>query len=394
MGISERARRANASPTLAIDSKAKKLISEGVDVVSFAAGEPDFDTPQNVKAAAIRAIEAGVTKYTPVPGTLELQKAICEKLKKDNGLEYAPSQIIVSMGAKHSIYNVIMTLCNPGDEVIIPVPYWVSYPDQVKLADGVPVYVQTDESSGFKMTGEMLKAAITPKTRLLILNSPSNPTGAVYSRAELEEIASIVVESGIYVISDEIYEKMIYGANKHVSIASFNSEIKKLTITVNGLSKSHSMTGWRIGYTAAEQEIISGMSRIQSHSTSNPVSFAQKGAVEALCGPQESVEIMRKEFDKRRKIIVAGLCAIPGIRCTDPGGAFYVFPNVSALYGKTFKGKTITGSDAFAEYLLDEARVALVPGSGFGADQNVRLSYAISMANIKKGLERIAEALK
>lgn len=393
MPISERAKKISPSPTLAITAKANALKAEGVDVLSFSAGEPDFDTPQNVKDTTIQAIEAGFTKYTPTVGVVELRKAICEKLKKDNGLDYTPAQIIVGDGAKFSLYSAVMAICNPGDEVIIPVPYWVTYTEQVCMAGGVPVFVQTSEATGFKMTGEMLRAAVTPKTKILMLNSPSNPTGAVYSRAELEEIAQIAVENGFYVIADEIYEKIVYDGNEHVSIASFNEDIKKLTVTINGLSKSHSMTGWRVGYAAGETDIISAMGRIQDHSTSNVVSFVQKGAIEALRGPQDFVEMMRGEFDERRKVIVAGLNAIPGITCPEPGGAFYVFPNVSALYGKSFKGKTIEGSDAFAAYLLEESQVAVIPGSGFGADNNIRLSYATSMTTIKKGLERIADAV-
>jgi len=393
VSISERARRANPSPTLAITAKAKQMKAEGIDVVSFGAGEPDFDTPQNVKDATIKALQAGMTKYTPTSGTPELKQAICAKLKRDNGLEYAPSQIIVSIGAKHSLYNTMLALCDPGDEVIIPVPYWVSYPEMVKLADGVPVFVQTDEGTGFRMTPAMFRAAITPKTKALVLNSPSNPTGAVYDPSVIEEIAKIAVEKGIYVISDEIYEKLIYGDSRQISIASLGEDIKKLTVTINGLSKSHSMTGWRVGYAAAEQEIISGMSRIQDHTTSNAVSFVQAGAVEALCSSQDVVEEMRKAFDERRKVIVSSLNAIPGVVCPDPGGAFYVFPNVSAFYGKSFNGKSVSGSDAFAEFLLNEAKVAVIPGSGFGADSNIRLSYATSMDNIKKGIARIGEAV-
>lgn len=394
MAISERAKNTAPSPTLAITSKAKAMKADGIDVISFGAGEPDFDTPQNVKDAAIKALEAGVTKYTPSSGTPELKKAICAKLKKDNGLDYEVSQIIVSNGAKHSIYNAVLALCNPGDEVIIPAPYWVSYPEMVKLADGKPVYVQTTESTGFKMTPDMLKDAITPKTKILILNSPSNPTGAVYDRSEIEQIAKIAVENNIYVISDEIYEKIMYDGNQHVSIASLGDDIKKLTITVNGLSKSHSMTGWRVGYIAAEQEIVAGMTRIQDNTTSNPVSFVQAGAVEALTGPQDSVEEMRKAFDERRKVIVDGLCAIPGITCPNPGGAFYVFPNISGLIGRSYGGKTIADADSFADYLLNgDAKVAVIPGTGFGAPQNIRLSYATSMANIEKGIDRIAKAV-
>ena len=394
MAISERARKTNPSPTLAVTSKAKKMKAEGIDVLSFAAGEPDFDTPQNVKDATIKAIQAGVTKYTPSSGTPELKEAICAKLKRDNGLNYDISQIIVSNGAKHSIYNAVLALCDPGDEVIIPAPYWVSYPEMVTLADGVSVFVQTDESTGFKMTPDMLLNAVTPKTKILILNSPSNPTGAVCSPSEIKKIAEIAVEKGFYVISDEIYEKIVYDGNEHASIASFGEDIKKLTVTVNGLSKSHSMTGWRVGYVAAEEEIMKAMERIQDNSTSNPVSFVQKGAVEALSGPQDFTEMMREKFDERRKVIVSGLNAIPGIVCPNPGGAFYVFPNISALIGKSFGQWTITGSDSFADYLLNgDAKVAVIPGSGFGADQNIRLSYAASMDDIKKGIKRIGAAV-
>ena len=393
MSISERAKKTNPSPTLTITAKANQMKADGIDVINFGAGEPDFDTPQNVKDVTIQAIQDGVTKYTPSTGTPELKKAICDKLKRDNGLDYAPSQIAVSCGAKHSIYNTVMALCNPGDEVIIPTPYWVSYPEMVTLAEGVSIFVQTDESIGFKMMPDMLLNAITLKTKMLIVNSPSNPTGAVYTPAELEAIAKIAVDKGIYVISDEIYEKITYAGNKTVSMASFGEEIKKLTITVNGLSKSHSMTGWRIGYTACDQEITNAMSRIQDHSTSNPVSFVQKGAVEALNGPQDFTAMMVEKFDERRKVIVDGLNAIPGIVCPNPGGAFYVFPNISGLFGKSFNGKKIDNSDSFAAFLLDEAKVAVVPGSGFGANTNMRLSYATSMSNIKKGVERIAEAV-
>lgn len=394
MVISQRAQKVNPSPTLSITAKAKRMKAEGIDVISFGAGEPDFDTPQNIKDAAIRALQEGATKYTASSGLLELKQAIAAKLKRDNNLDYPPNQIIVSNGAKHSIYNSILALCNPGDEVIIPAPYWVSYPEFVKLADGVPVFVHTDEATDFMMTPDMLRNAITPRTKILILNSPCNPTGAVYPPETIEKFAEIAVEKNIFVISDEIYEKIIYEDNRHVSIASLGTDIKRLTVTVNGLSKSYSMTGWRIGFTAAEKEIIDAMERIQDNSTSNPVSFAQYGAIEALNGPQDSVAAMVKEFDERRKVIVGMLNEISGITCPNPGGAFYVFPNISALIGKSHDGYTITGSDSFAEYLLNgEARVAVIPGSGFGADQNVRLSYAASMKNIKEGVRRIGEAV-
>ena len=392
--VSERARRVSPSPTLAITAKAKAMQAEGIDVVNFGAGEPDFDTPQFVKDAAVTSLQAGFTKYTPTSGTPDLKKAICEKLKRENGLEYKPGEVIVSLGAKHSIYNAVLATVNPGDEVILPAPYWVSYPEIIGMADGKPVYIETDESTGFTVPIEKLRAAVTPKTKMLILNSPSNPTGGVYDREQIKQIADLAVEKGFYVLSDEIYEKIIYDGREHVSIASFGDEIKKLTITINGFSKAFSMTGWRLGYAAAEKEIVDAMEAIQSHSASNLVSFTQPAGVAALQGPPEVVDNMVKEFDKRRKHIVERLNSIDGITCAMPGGAFYVFPNISGLFGKSFGGKKIATSDALADFLLAEANVAAVAGSGFGADNYIRLSYATSMANIDRGLDRIAEAVK
>lgn len=391
--VSKRAANISPSPTLAVSAKAKQMQSEGKDILSFSAGEPDFDTPQHIKDAACKSLQSGFTKYTPVAGTPDLKKAICAKLKQDNKLEYAPSQVIVSLGAKHSIYNAVLATVDPGEEVIIPAPYWVTYPEIVKMADGAPVYIDTDESTGFTVPIDKLRSAVTPKTRMLILNSPSNPTGGVYSPEQIRQIAELAVEKGFYVLSDEIYEKIIYDGNEHVSIASFGDEIKKLTITVNGFSKAYSMTGWRLGYAAAEKDVVDAMEAIQSHSASNMVSFTLPGGVAALEGPQEVVSDMVVEFDKRRKVIVDGLNAIDGITCAMPGGAFYAFPNVSALYGRTFGGKEISGSDDMTDFLLAEAGVAVVAGSGFGADNYVRLSYATSMENIEKGLARIAEAV-
>lgn len=394
--LSQRAINCAPSPTLGITAKANALKADGIDVVSFSAGEPDFDTPQNVKDAAIAAINAGQTKYTPSSGTPALKKAIIDKLARDNGLTYKPSEIIASAGAKHTIYNVMQAMIDPGDEVLIPSPYWVSYPEQVKLADGRPVIVPTNEE--FLTSAAEIERFITPKTKILILNSPSNPTGAVYSPQAIQQIADLAVAKGIYVLSDEIYEKILFDNRKFVSIASLGDEIKKRTITVNGLSKSHSMTGWRIGYAAADAEIVGAMGRIQDQSTSNPASITQAAAVEALNGPQESVAHMRDEFEKRRGRIVEMLNAIPGVDCPTPGGAFYVFPNVKAHYGKSWQSggakKAIRGSDDLAEYLLESVAVAVIPGSGFGADDHIRLSYATSMANIEKGVARIAEALK
>jgi aspartate aminotransferase len=391
--ISERAKKISPSPTLAISAKAKAMQAQGIDVINFGAGEPDFDTPQHIKDAAIDSLQSGFTKYTPTSGTATLKKAICEKLKRENGLDYTPSQVIVSLGAKHSIYNAVLATVNPGDEVIIPAPYWVSYPEIVGMAEGKPVYVSADESTGFTLPIEKLREAVTPKTKMLILNSPSNPTGGVYNQKQIEQIAELAVEKGFYVLSDEIYEKILYDGNKHVSIASLGEDIKKLTLTVNGFSKAFSMTGWRLGYVAAEKPIIDAMDAIQSHSASNLVSFTQPAGEAALNGPQEVVDVMLAEFDKRRKYIVSRLNAIEGITCATPGGAFYVFPNVSALYGRSFNGNVITGSEAFSDYILEQANVAMVAGSGFGADNYVRLSYATSMECIEKGLDRVAEAV-
>ncbi|SDF20406.1 pyridoxal phosphate-dependent aminotransferase [Sporomusa acidovorans] len=381
------------SSTLAIDAKAKKMKAEGIDVIGFGAGEPDFDTPEHIKKAAIAAIEAGFTKYTPASGIMELKQAICKKFKKDNGLDYTPAQIVVSNGAKHSLINTFQAICNPGDEVIIPAPYWVSYPEMVKIAGGVPVIVKTSEQSGFKFTVDQLQQALTKKTKAIILNSPSNPTGMVYSKEELTEIADLAVERGVFVVSDEIYEKLIYDGYQHVSIASLNDKIKEQTIVVNGVSKTYAMTGWRIGYTASNNEIAKIMANIQSHATSNPNSIAQKAAEAAICGNQDMINTMVAEFISRRDYMVKRINAIPGLSCVTPKGAFYVLMNISKLIGKAIEGKQIYGSDDFADVLLEKAQVALVPGSGFGIDTHVRLSYATSLKNITEGLNRIANLL-
>ena len=393
MVLAERVKGIKPSPTLAVDARAKAMKAEGIDVVGFGAGEPDFDTPENIKEAAVRALKGGFTKYTAVGGTDELKDAIINKLKNDNGINYDRSQIIVSTGAKHSLYNVAQALYGPGDEVIIPAPYWVSYPDQVILNDATPVIVQTREDEGFVLTAAAFERAITPKTKALILNSPSNPTGLGYPKEALEKIAEVAVKHKVMVISDEIYEKITYDGFRHVSIASLGSEIKDLTITINGLSKSHAMTGWRLGYAAGPKEVIGAMTKIQSQSTSNPCSITQKAAVEALNGPQDFLPVMVAEFDKRRKYIVERLNAIPGVSCPTPVGAFYAFPRVSPIYGKSFKGKEIKGSADLAAYLLEEAKVAVVSGDAFGADEYIRLSYATSMAAIEKGLDRIEKAV-
>lgn len=393
MILSEKASQISASPTLAIDSKYKAMKAEGIDVIGFGAGEPDFDTPDNIKKAAIDAINNGQTKYTPASGTLALKKAICKKLKDDNGLEYTPDCIVVSNGAKHSLINSLNALLNCGDEVIVAAPYWVSYTEMIKMADGVPVIIHTKEEDKFKFTPQELKDAITDKTKALILNSPSNPTGMLYGEDELREIAKIVVEHDIYVIADEIYEKLIYDGNRHVSIASFGEEIKKRTIVVNGVSKSYAMTGWRIGFTAASPEITKIMSNIQSHAASNPCSISQAAALEAYSGPQDTVEEMRKVFEERRNYMVDRINSIKGVSCMKPEGAFYVMMNIKDILGREYYGKKINTSDEFCQLLLEKSLVALVPGTGFGAEGFVRWSYATSMDNIKKGLDRLEEFL-
>lgn len=393
MGIAKRAQAIQPSPTLAMAAKAKAMKAQGIDVVDFGVGEPDFDTPENVKQAGIKAIQTGFTKYTPAGGTDELKDAIIDKLKNDNGLQYERSQIIVSCGAKHSLYNIAEALFDPGDEVIIPSPYWVSYPDQVLLNDATPVIVETTEEEGFKISSKTLAKAITNKTKALILNSPSNPTGLAYDKKTLEDIAALAVRQKIYVISDEIYEKLIYDGFKHTSIASLGQEIKNLTIVVNGVSKSHAMTGWRIGYAAGPKDVITAMANIQSQSTSNPSSISQKAAVEALRGPQDFIHTMNVEFAKRRTYMVNRLNKIDGVSCLTPVGAFYAFPRISSLFGKSLNGKVIKSSADFAALLLDEAKVALVSGDAFGADAYIRLSYATSAEIIEKGLDRIEKTI-
>jgi len=379
------------SATLAITAKAKKMKKDGIDVIGFGAGEPDFDTPSNIKEAAKKALDNGFTKYTPASGIPELKEAITKKLKTDNNLDYLPNEIIISCGAKHSIFNAVFALCNEGDEVILPSPYWVSYFESIKAAGGVPVIIKTTEEKNFKITSDELKKAITPKTKLFILNSPSNPTGMVYEERELEELSRVIVDAGIYCISDEIYEKIIYDGVRHVSVASFGEKIKNLTIVINGVSKSYSMTGWRIGYAAGTKNIIQAINNLQSHTTSNPVSFAQIGAVEALQGPQEETGRMIIEFKKRRDCMVDRVNSIKGLSVNKPQGAFYCFVNIGNILGK---GKGIDDSLKLADALLTEARVAVVPGIAFGDDNFIRLSYATSMDNIVEGLKRIEEWIK
>ncbi len=393
MDLAKRVTGIKPSPTLAIAAKAKQMKSEGIDVVGFGAGEPDFDTPDNIKQAAIKALEEGFTKYTPVAGTDEARDAIIGKLKRDQGLDYERNQIVISCGAKHTLYNITQALFQAGDEVLIPAPYWVSYPDQLILADATPVIVETAEENGFTVTVEDLEKAITEKTRALVLNSPSNPTGGAYTRGQLEEIADLVKKKNILVISDEIYEKIIYRDFEFTSIAQL-PEMQDRTVLVNGFSKAYSMTGWRLGYAAAPAELVGAIAKIQSQSTSNNTSFTLPAAVEALNGPQDFVEMMVVEFDKRRKYIVERLNGMDGVDCFDPVGAFYVFPNFAQVHKRSFKGKLIGDSTGLADYLLSEAKVAVVPGIAFGADYNARLSFATSMENIEKGIDRIEAAIE
>lgn len=378
--LAERLKKINPSLTLAITSKAKKLKSEGRDIVNFAAGEPDFDTPDFVKAAAVSAINSGFTKYTPTTGIPELKKLICQKFRKDNSLEYAPEQIVVSNGAKHSIYNTLMVLLNRHDEVLIPLPYWVSYPEIVNLCEGSPRFIKTKAENNFKINVKDLCRNISPKSKVLILNSPSNPCGSVYSRSELLELASVCVEKNIFIISDEIYEKIIFDGLKHESIAGFNKDVYNLTITVNGLSKSHSMTGWRIGYLGAPLDVANAISKLQDHSTSNPNSIAQKAAVAALSAPEDFTHKLCREFQKRRDYLAGRLKGIQGLSFCLPKGAFYMFCDIS---------KTGLDSMSFAERLLEEEYVSVIPGNSFGIDDFIRISFATSMEELQKGMDRI-----
>ena len=383
--ISQRAASLSPSLTLAIDSKAKQMKADGIDVVGFGAGEPDFDTPQHIKDACAKALAEGFTKYTPAAGIPELRQAIVDKFKRDNGVSYKPSQIIVSNGGKHSCYNLILATCEPGDEVVIPAPYWLSYPEMAKLAGASPVIIPTTDQTEFKVTPAQLRQAITPRTRLFILNSPSNPTGSLYSREEIKALGDICVEKNVLIMSDEIYEKLVYDGAEHVSVASFSPAHQEHTVIVHGFAKAYSMTGWRLGYLAAPEPIAKAIDAIQSHSTSNPNSFAQKGGVAALNGPQDHLKLWLAEFAKRRAYAHKRLNAIPGISCVNARGAFYLFPNVSKLGLK---------STEFCARLLEEEKVAAVPGIAFGADDYLRISYATSMANIEKGLDRLEKFAK
>ena len=387
MHLAKRVMGLSPSPTLAITAKAKELRSKGIDVIGLGAGEPDFNTPEHIIESAINSMQKGQTKYTPSGGIVELKKAVIEKMQKDNGLEYQAKQIIITLGAKHALHTLFQVICNPHDEVIIPVPYWVSYPEQVKLAEGTPVFIEGAEENGYKITAAQLEQAISSRTKAIIINSPSNPTGTIYSKEELFEISEICRKHDILIVSDEIYEKFLYDGAEQVSIASLSEDAYRRTIVINGVSKTYSMTGWRIGYAAGDEKIISVMTDIASHSTSNPVSFAQYGAVEALSGSQEELNKMRDEFEKRRNIVLDFVKEIPGLKPIIPQGAFYVFVDVSEVLH--LNGRDFSNADEWAEALLEEAKVAVIPGSGFGAPNYIRVSYATSLDQLQEGFQRI-----
>ena len=382
-----------ASTTMAIDSMFKQMKADGIDVIGFAAGEPDFNTPDEIKEAGIDAINNNHTRYTPARGTVELRQAVCDRMKADCGVEYAPNQVVVASGAKHAVYIALRAIINPGDEVILPAPYWVSYIELIKIMGGVPVVVTATEEENFKLSADKLAAAITPKTKALILNNPSNPTGMMYSREELEVIADLCVRNDLYVIDDEIYYSLVYDNKKFVSLASLGEEIKERTILVNGVSKSYAMTGWRIGYACASEPVATVMANYVSHSTGSPCAVSQKAALAALNGSQEKVETMRQAFEARRNAMVEGMNAIPGVSCIMPEGAFYVMMNLKDILGKTLHGVKVETADDFAALFLKKGLVAVVPGTGFGAPGFVRWSYATSMENILEGLRRLRDFL-
>ncbi|NME82816.1 pyridoxal phosphate-dependent aminotransferase [Clostridium sp. SM-530-WT-3G] len=393
MQLSKKAGNISPSITLAITAKANELKKQGVDVVSFGAGEPDFNTPENIINAAIKAMKDGKTKYTPAGGILELKETICQKFKKDNNLDYKPNQITVSTGAKQCLANAFMAILNPGDEVLIPIPYWVSYPELVKLADGVPVFVETKKENNYKYTVEDLEKAVTDKTKAILINSPNNPTGTIYNEDELLKIADFAKKYNLLIISDEIYEKLIYDNEKHVSIASLNEDAYSRTLVINGVSKTYAMTGWRLGYIAASEEITKIMTSIQSHMTSNVNTITQYATIEALNGPVEDLNNMVAEFARRRNFMIDKLNKINGVSIIKPSGAFYIMVNVSDYFNTEFKGQKIESSLDFAKVLLDEEKVAVIPGAGFGLDDYIRLSYATSMDIIEKGIDRISTFL-
>jgi aspartate aminotransferase len=394
MKISKRAQNVPASATIAVTSRAQELKAQGVDVVGFGAGAPDFDTPEYIIDAAIEALKTGKTKYTAAAGIIELRAAIAEKLRKENGLEYSPEQIVVNIGGKHSVYEAMQAVLDPGDEVILPTPYWVTYPETIKLAGAEVKIVQTEKSTGYKITPKQLQNAISGKTAMFVINSPNNPGGFTYTPDELKALAEVLEGTDVYVISDEIYEKLIYGKTKFVSFASLSDDAYNRTLTLNGFSKTFSMTGWRLGYAAGPLGVIKAMGRLQSHMTSNPVTFGQYAAIAALGAPaHEAIEKMRQEFERRGSYMSQRLNSIDGVECSEPTGAFYCFPDVSRHYGRNINGAKITGSMDFAQALLDQANVALVPGLPFGCDNNVRLSFACSLEQITKGLDRLEEWL-
>lgn len=382
------------SMTLAIDAKLKQMVADGVKVYGFGAGEPDFDTPKYIRDAAVEAIENGHTRYTAAQGTMDLRKAICAKFERDNKLKYEPSQIIASSGAKHSLSNAFAAILNPGDEVIVPVPYWVSYTEIIKLNDGVPVLVSTKKENNFKMTKKELENALTSKSKAILMTSPCNPTGAVYSEQELRDIAEVAVANNLFVVSDEIYEKLIYDGKKHVSIASLGNEIKELTIVINGMSKAYAMTGWRLGYTAGNEKVIKAMSSVQSHAVSHPSSITQYASTAALNGPQDDVSRMVKEFEKRRIYMYERINAMEGLSCIKPEGAFYVYVDISYYLGKKLCGTKLDSSLDFAQIMLEKGHVAVIPGAAFGTDNYIRLSYATSMEVIKNGLDTFEKFVK
>lgn len=393
MKLSKLAKTLKPSATLAITAKAKDLKSQGIDIIGFGAGEPDFDTPENIKSSAKISIDEGFTKYTAASGIIELKEAIRKRIHSDYGIDYQNNEILVGSGAKHVLYNLFNVLVDNGDEVLIPSPYWVSYPEQVKICGGIPVILETSQETGFKITKEQIQSKCSNKTKILVLNFPSNPTGSTYNREELMQIAKVAQEKDLIVISDEIYDKIVYSGIKHVSFPELSNDAKERTILVNGVSKTYSMTGWRIGYAAGNPKVISAMNNLSGQSTSNPTSISQKAAIEAFSGTQEKVKEMLAEFETRKNYISSYLNEIKEIECFVPDGAFYVFPNISAYFGKKYDDKVITNSLEFTDFLLDVAKVAVVPGVEFGSDSHIRISYATSMSDIKQGLERIKESL-
>ena len=394
MKLAERIGQIKPSLTLAVDTKAKAMKKAGLDMVSFGVGEPDFDTPEHIKEAAIQAIRDGFTKYTPVSGIDELKEAVCFRFKEDLGLDYRPDEIMISCGGKHVLYNIAQALWGPGDEVIVPAPFWVSYPPMILLAGATPVVVPTKEEKGFKLTPGELKAAITPHTRAIILNSPSNPTGSVYSRSELMALGEVITASDLTVISDDIYDKILFDRLSFSNLAMLGAGFKERTLVVNGVSKTYAMTGWRIGYLAGPKEVIGAINKIQSHSTSNPTSIAQKASVTALRGPQDFIRQMVSEFDRRRVYIAERLKSLPGVKVAIPQGAFYIFPNFSSYYGRKAGDRVIANSLDLADYFLEKAHVAVVPGAAFGEEECLRFSYATSLEQIEKGMDRLEKALK